>query len=185
MSRTLTHRRDSWRGFWALVPPFILIDISIVADTIFLPDTIVQEEDITAEATKWVSVPMRILIFALLLSAICTAPHAAEVSPSVEREIAKVLEILGTSDCRFYRNGSWYSASDAQAHLTRKYEYLRKKKVFGSAEDFILDGGTKSSSSGEEYQVQCGHEKSVPSSAWLSAALHRLRSIPAAESSSK
>ena len=72
---------------------------------------------------------MRIVIFVLLLSALVTVSHAAELSPSVEREIAMLLDALGTSDCRFYRNGSWHSASDAQAHLTRKYEYLRKKKL--------------------------------------------------------
>ncbi len=128
---------------------------------------------------------MRIVIFALLLSALVTVSHAAELSPSVEREIAMLLDALGTSDCRFYRNGSWHSASDAQAHLTRKYEYLRKKKLIGSSEDFIADGGTKSSRSGEPYHVQCGRDTSLPSSEWLSAVLHRLRSSPSAESSGK
>lgn len=128
---------------------------------------------------------MRIVIFALLFSALVPLSHAAEVSPSVEHEIVALLDALGTSDCRFYRNGSWYSASDAQAHLTRKYEYLRKKKLIGSSEDFITNGGTKSSRSGEAYQVQCGRNKSVPSSEWLSAVLHRLRSSPSEESSGK
>lgn len=103
----------------------------------------------------------------------------------MEREIAALLDALGTSECRFYRNGSWYSASDAQTHLTRKFEYLRQKKLVESSEDFILKGGTKSSRSGEPYQVQCGRDQSVLSSEWLSAVLHRLRSIPSAESSNK
>ncbi|NOS81578.1 MAG: DUF5329 domain-containing protein [Nitrospira sp.] len=128
---------------------------------------------------------MRIVIFALLFSALVPVSHAAEVSPSVEHEIVALLDVLGTSDCRFYRNGSWYNASDAQAHLTRKYEYLRKKMLIGSSEEFIANGGTKSSSSGEPYQVQCSREQSVPSSEWLSAVLHRLRSSPSAESPGK
>jgi len=127
---------------------------------------------------------MRIVMVALLLSALSTVSQAAEVSPSGEREIAKLLDALGTSECRFYRNGSWYSALDAQAHLTRKYEYLRKKKLIESSEDFIVNGGTKSSSSGEPYQVQCGREQSVPSSEWLSAVLNRLRFNPSAGTSS-
>lgn len=129
------------------------------------------------------SCPLRTVIFALLFSALNTVSQAAELSPSVEREIATLLEALGTSDCRFYRNGSWHSASDAKAHLTRKYEYLRNKKLIGSSEDFIANGGTTSSRSGEPYQVQCGREQSVPSSEWLSAVLHRLRSSSSAESS--
>ena len=46
-------------------------------------------------------------------------------------------------------------------------------------------GGTKSSRSGEPYQVQCGNERPVPSSEWLGAVLHRLRSSPSAGSSNK
>jgi Family of unknown function (DUF5329) len=65
---------------------------------------------------------MRVVMFTLLLTALCIASHAAEISPTVEREVTMILDALGTSDCRFYRNGSWYSASDAQAHLARKYE---------------------------------------------------------------
>jgi hypothetical protein len=128
---------------------------------------------------------MRTILFALLLSAFCTISYAAEVSSTSEREIAALLEALGTSECRFYRNGSWYSASDAQTHLTRKYEYLRHKKLLENSEDFILKGGTKSSRSGEPYQVQCGNEQSVPSSEWLDAVLHRSRSSPSAGSSNK
>ena len=82
----------------------------------FLPSTIVQHVDKIAEAIK-VSPPMRTVIFALLLTTLCTVSQAAEISPSVEREIAALLDALGTSECRFYRNGSWYSASDARTHL--------------------------------------------------------------------
>lgn len=129
------------------------------------------------------SIPLRTVIIALLLSTLGTVSQAAEVSPSVEREIATLLDALGTSGCRFYRNGSWHSASDARTHLTRKYEYLRQKKLIGSSEDFIANGGTTSSSSGEPYQVQCGRDKSLPSSEWLSAVLHRLRASPSTKSS--
>jgi hypothetical protein len=132
-----------------------------------------------------VNPPMRTVICTLLISALCTVSYAADISSTAEREIVTLLEALGTPECRFYRNGSWYSASDAQTHLTRKYEYLRYKKLLESSEDFILKGGTKSSRSGEPYQVQCGNEGSVPSSEWLGAVLHRLRSSPSAGSSSK
>ncbi len=136
-------------------------------------------------AAAKMSIALRIVICALLLSALYTVAQAAEVSPAVEREIVTLLGVLGTSDCRFYRNGSWHSASDAQAHLMRKYKYLRQQKLIESSEDFILKGGTTSSRSGEPYHVRCGREQSVPSLEWLNAVLHRLRSSPSAESSVK
>ena len=42
---------------------------------------------------------MRTVIFALLLNTLCTVSQAAEISPSVEREIAALLDALGTSEC--------------------------------------------------------------------------------------
>ena len=115
--------------------------------------------------------------FLLLTSmAFCPAVHSAELPQSALREIDQLLEALGSSNCRFNRNGTWYTASDAQAHLTKKYEYLRKKKLLGSAEDFITGAGTESSRSGQPYQVQCGQEDAVPSAVWLQGALRRLRS---------
>jgi len=112
----------------------------------------------------------------LTLMAFCPAARSAELPHSALWEIDRLLGSLGGSNCRFYRNGTWYSAVDAQAHLTKKYEYLRKKKLLGSAEDFITGAGTESSRSGQPYQVQCGQEDAVPSAAWLQAELRRLRS---------
>ncbi len=82
------------------------------------------------------------------LMAFCPAAHSAELSQSAQWEIDQLLGALGSSNCRFYRNCKWYVASDAQAHLTKKYEYLRKKKLLGSVEDFITGAGTESSRSG-------------------------------------
>jgi len=104
------------------------------------------------------------------------AAHSAELPQSALWEIDQLLGALGSSNCRFNRNGTWYNASDAQAHLTKKYEYLRKKKLVESAEDFITGAGTESSRSGQPYEVQCGKDDAVPSAVWLQAALRRLRS---------
>jgi len=112
----------------------------------------------------------------LTLMAFWPAAHAAELSQSALSEIDQLLAALGSSNCRFNRNGKWYGAADAQAHLRKKYEYLRKKKLLGSAEDFITGAGTESSRSGEPYQVQCGKDEAVSSAVWLQAALRRLRS---------
>ena len=114
-------------------------------------------------------------VLLLALMAVWPAARAAELPQSVMQEIEQLLGALGSSGCRFYRNGSWYGAADAQANLTKKYEYLRKKKLIEKAEDFIAKGGTESSKSGKPYQVQCGQEGAVESAAWLQAALRRLR----------
>jgi len=121
----------------------------------------------------------------LTLMAFWPAAHSAELSQSALSEIDRLLGALGSSNCRFNRNGTWYTASDAQAHLTKKYEYLRKKKLLGSAEDFITGAGTESSRSGQPYQVQCGQESAVPSAVWLQAALRRLRSDTSSNAGTK
>jgi len=117
--------------------------------------------------------------------AFCPAARSAELPHSALWEIDRLLGSLGGSNCRFYRNGTWFSASDAQAHLTKKYEYLRKEKLLSSAEDFIAKGGTESSRSGQPYQVQCGQESAVPSAVWLQAALRRLRSDTSSNAGTK
>lgn len=122
------------------------------------------------------TISMQKALLLLALMAFWPAARAAELPQSAVREIDQLLGALGSSGCRFYRNGSWYDAEDAQAHLTKKYKYLRKKKLIESAEDFIAKGGTESSKSGDPYQVQCGQEGAVQSAAWLQAALRRLRS---------
>ena len=121
----------------------------------------------------------------LTLMAFWPAAHSAELSPSALAEIDHLLGALGNSNCRFYRNGKWYEAPDAQAHLTKKYEYLRKKKMLGSAEDFITGAGTESSRSGQPYQVQCGKDEAVPSAVWLQAELRRLRSDASSKAGTK
>ena len=121
----------------------------------------------------------------LTLLAFWPAAYSAELSPSALAEIDQLLGALGSSNCRFYRNGKWYGAPDAQAHLTKKYEYLRKKKLLGSTEDFITGAGTESSRSGQPYQVQCGKDEAVPSAVWLKTELRRLRSDASSNAGTK
>ena len=103
-----------------------------------------------------------------------SAAYAAELPPAAQAEITHLLDYLSASGCEFYRNGSWYKAWTARAHLEKKYEYFLKKHLIRNAEDFIARAATKSSMSGEAYQVRCGNDIS-PSAAWLTAELTRLR----------
>jgi len=71
---------------------------------------------------------MQKALLILTLLAFWPTARSAELAQSALSEIDHPLGSLGSSNCRFYRNGTWYNASDAQAHLTKKYEYLRKKE---------------------------------------------------------
>jgi hypothetical protein len=106
---------------------------------------------------------------------IASTAMAGELTPTTKAEIDGLLTTLGASSCESYRNGSWYKGPAAQAHLTRKYEYLLKKDKVGTAEDFIERAGSKSSFSGEAYMVRCPGQAPEPSATWLSGQLSRLR----------
>jgi len=118
----------------------------------------------------------RRLCAAGILSVLLAAPSAFAAEDARTRdEVVHLLDYLGRSGCQFNRNGTWYSSVKAKAHLARKLEYLLDRKFVESPEQFIALAGTKSSQSGEEYQVKCGNEAAVSSAAWLTAQLKELR----------
>ncbi len=104
---------------------------------------------------------------------------AAGLPPAVRTEIDSLLSRLATSGCQFSRNGTWYTAVEAQSHLRRKLEYLADKEALASTEQFIERAASRSSVSGQVYQVRCGGNPPQPSGAWLYAELKLLRSAPA------
>ncbi len=98
--------------------------------------------------------------------------------PQAEREVNQLITALGQSGCQFQRNGNWYPADEAQSHLRRKYDYLRRRNLVDSAEQFIQRAGTESSMSGKAYQVRCPGKPVVTSAAWLNAKLGDIRRKP-------
>lgn len=90
-------------------------------------------------------------------------------------EIEHLLTALEQSACQFYRNGSWHDATRARAHLQRKYDYLLKKDLVDSAEQFIERAATESSRSGESYQVRCPGSAAISSAEWLGTELEKFR----------
>ena len=107
--------------------------------------------------------------------------HAAEPSAASQREIAHLLEYLENSGCTFLRNGTWHKPKQARAHLEKKYEYLMKRSLADSAEDFVERAASTSSISGETYFVQCPGQAKVISGDWLRAELYRFRQSNALE----
>lgn len=94
----------------------------------------------------------------------------AGISPNAEQEIAHLFTHLKTSGCEFNRNGTWYNAEKAVAHLNQKYEYLLGKKLITTTEDFIQRAASESSMSHKAYVVKCG-DKETKSAVWFKEAL--------------
>lgn len=116
------------------------------------------------------------LLFCALLLA--SMPAFAAPSTTARKEIAQLMDALSHSGCQFQRNGSWYGAGEARAHLQRKYDYLLKKDKVDTAEQFIERAASQSSMSGRAYRVKCqGREQEA--SAWFDVQLQKLRSAAA------
>ncbi|MDU4255251.1 MULTISPECIES: DUF5329 domain-containing protein [Pseudomonas] len=117
---------------------------------------------------------LRSLLISLLL--VGTGAQAA-VDAKAQQEITQLLDFVEHSACQFIRNGSEYPAAEARAHLQKKLDYLENRDMVSSAEDFIERAATKSSMSGQRYQVDCPAGKQ-DASAWLNDELKRLRQAP-------
>lgn len=118
----------------------------------------------------------KILLATLLIfSQFCPA---AELTQAASKEIAHLISYLENSGCRFNRNGSWYDAKNAVAHINRKYEYLVNKGLVSSAETFISRAATESSMSGKAYLVMCDGRAPVESAQWFRAELANYRAHP-------
>ena len=116
---------------------------------------------------------VRTVLVAMLFSGILSQATAASIA---HEEIGHLLASLGRSGCTVYRNGTWHSASDARAHLEKKYRSLLDRGSVDTTEDFIDRVATASSVSGRPYQVKCEGREMVSSAEWLTAELQRLRS---------
>ena len=108
------------------------------------------------------------LFLVLLWSGLAPAQAPATATT---REIEQLFSVLEKSNCQFYRNGSWYSAQKASAHLRRKYDYLLKHDRVTSTESFIELAASRSSMSGKPYLVKCGNAEPVESRDWFSKKL--------------
>ncbi|MBC3882815.1 DUF5329 domain-containing protein [Undibacterium sp. LX40W] len=109
-----------------------------------------------------------------------TSASAAEMSAASRVEVEVLLNHLSNSGCQFNRNGTWYSAQEAKAHLSKKLDYVVEKKLATTAEQFIDAAASKSSMSGKAYQVKCGNDAAQESALWLQAALREIRNKKAA-----
>ncbi|MEJ5031061.1 YfeK family protein [Comamonas sp. MYb69] len=111
----------------------------------------------------------------LLLSLAASAQTGSSDTSTTEREIHALFKALQQSGCEFARNGQWYSASEASAHLQRKYSYLQKRALAPTAEDFIARAASQSSMSGKPYLVRCPGQPETHSQRWFEDQLAKAR----------
>jgi hypothetical protein len=111
-------------------------------------------------------------IFAALISSLS---FAGEPAPATKLEIAHLFANLQASGCQFNRNGTWYDASETVSHLNTKYQYLLRKGLVASSEDFIKRAASVSSLTGQAYSVRCGSNPVVNSADWFGAELENYR----------
>jgi len=113
-----------------------------------------------------------------LIVALNILPAARAAPPeAAQTEINHLLELIEQSGCEFLRNGTWYNAQRAQAHLRAKYDLLAANGQIKTAEDFIEKAGSRSSLSGQPYQIRCGGGAPTTTNQWFGAALVRFRTI--------
>jgi len=99
---------------------------------------------------------------------------AVDEETAAEAEIEHLLNEIGQSDCIFIRNGDDHPADKAESHLRMKYG--RGKNWISSADQFIERIASKSSWSGDIYQIRCPGEEVQSSEDWLTEKLGAYRS---------
>lgn len=118
-------------------------------------------------------------VASLICVSLVPAARGEAPGPGMQREVEFLLQAIGTSECEFYRNGSWHGAKTAQEHIGDKYAFLLKLDAIKTTDDFIEKAATKSSLSGEPYKIRCAGSGEETADSWLRDQLARFRSADA------
>ena len=113
------------------------------------------------------------IIFSLILTLISTSLVA---ETATELETNHLLQYIGNSGCTFVRNGTDYTSEEAEAHILRKYNYVKNK--VSTTEQVIEYAATESSFSGKTYTIKCPGQEPLPSAEWLTVELKKYRAEP-------
>jgi hypothetical protein len=124
---------------------------------------------------KWLVIFRGVAVACCAWAALSSAAWAGELSGTAQKEITQLLDRIEASNCSFERNGNWYPPAEARKHLQMKLDYMVKRNMLASTEEFISKAATSSSVSGKAYQIRCGAEAPIASATWLTAELKRIR----------
>jgi hypothetical protein len=107
------------------------------------------------------------------LLAPCCAMAWADPSAGERARIERLLDALAArKDLRFVRNGKEYTAAQAADFLRGKLQWQIEKVA--TAQDFIAQVGTRSTSSGHVYLVRLADGRELPSAQFLAQELRRI-----------
>lgn len=109
---------------------------------------------------------------ALFIAAVLANPALAIV-PAEKARIDRLLDYVASrKDVKFVRNGSAYSSADAAKFLRGKFEKMGEH--VNTAQQFIDEIGTKSSTSGQAYLIRYPDGRIEPSAKFLADELRRI-----------
>ena len=116
---------------------------------------------------------LRAALTALVLVSILTATGAS-ASPDARgsAEIDQLLGDISNSGCTFIRSGKEFTGQEARRHLAFKYGFVRSR--IDSADQFIRDLASASSTTGEPYHIRCA-DAQTDARPWLEARLKAAR----------
>ena len=98
---------------------------------------------------------------------------AAAPPPHEQSRIDRLIQVVESrKDMKFVRNGTEYSCADAGKFLRGKLESMGKEVT--TAREFIERIASKSSMSGQPYQVKFADGRMMPASQFLHEELKRL-----------
>jgi len=106
------------------------------------------------------------------LAGVATSAWAG-VSPSEKARIDRLIQFVASrKDVKFLRNGSTYSNLEAAKFLRGKFDKMGEH--VNSAQDFIDQIATKSSTSGQAYLIRFADGRTEPSAKFLRDELQRM-----------
>ena len=112
-------------------------------------------------------------LFASILTLLLTAAIALALDPQTKAEIDDLISFVKTSDVRFIRNGTEYSAAEGAQHLRDKLAKAGDRVK--TTEDFIAGIASTSYISGKPYLVKFADGHTQSTGDWLRAHLAETR----------
>ena len=111
-------------------------------------------------------------VLAIALTAAIAGVHAAP-SPAEQARIERLIAYVESqTNIRFVRNGSAYSSADAAKFLRGKYKKMGEHVT--TAQQFIEQIASKSSTTGEAYLIRFADGRQVPAARFLGDELQRM-----------
>jgi hypothetical protein len=115
-----------------------------------------------------------VCIIGLCLYAIPGGVGATGLPPDQTQQIEALIAAIGRlSEAAFIRNGQSYDAATAAEFLRRKWR--QRAAEVGSADDFIGEVASFSSTTGRPYLIRFSDGREVPCSVFLRTELSNLR----------